>query len=158
MRPTGTWRSWLGSVLGTHGARDRALQLSSAAAVAAAVIVAVLLNVLGARHFRRWDWTAAGLYSLSPATVQTLRSLGEHPTPVQIHVLTGAADPLTVSLRHLLSAYRAESTRLDVEFIDPDRRPAEFLAIQQRYGIVAGKTEDGDLVTDASIIVACGTK
>jgi hypothetical protein len=135
--------------------RDRALQLSSAAAVAAAVVVAVLVNMLGARHFRRWDWTAAGLYTLSPATVQTLRSLSE---PLEIHVLTGAADPLTVSLRHLLSAYRAESGRLEVAFLDPDRHPAELLAVQRRYGIVAGKTEDGEVMTDASVIVARGER
>ena len=155
MRPAARWAAWWRGRLAERGARDRALQLSSAIAVAAAVVVAVLLNVLGARHYRRWDWTSAGLYTLSPATVQTLHALR---APVEIHVLTGATDPLTLSLRHLLGAYGGESTELRVEFVDPDRHAAEFLAIEQRYGIVAGKTEDGQVVTDASVVVASGAR
>ena len=27
-----------------------------------------------------------------------------------------------------------------MQYTDPDRRPAEFLAVQQRYGVVAGKS------------------
>jgi hypothetical protein len=43
-----------------------------------------------------------------------------------------------------------------VKITDPDRSPAEFLAVQQRFGVQAGKTEDGRIVTDAPIIVARG--
>ncbi len=131
----------------------RALRLSSALGVAAAVVLAVLVNIVSARHFRRWDWTADRLYSLSPATVQTLRSLGE---PVQVHVLLSSADPLTLSLRHLLEAYRGETTELQVRFTDPDRQRAELLALEQRYGIAAGRTEAGRIAADAAVIVARG--
>jgi hypothetical protein len=47
---------------------------------------------------------------------------------------------------------------LDPRLVDPDRSPAEFLAMQNKYGIVAGKTDDGRVVTDASIVVAQGDK
>lgn len=132
-----------------------ATKISASAGIIAAMVLSVLLNVYVARHYRRWDWTRGGLYTLSDATVQTLRSLEE---PVRVYVLLTADDPLTLSVRHLLDAYRAETTRLEVEYTDPDRHPAEFLALQQRYQIVAGKTEDGRIVTDASIIVARGDR
>lgn len=130
-------------------------KLSSSAGIIAAMVLAVLVNVLVARHYRRWDWTRGGLYTLSDATAQTLRGLEE---PIRIYVLLPADDPLTLSVRHLLQAYRAETTRLEVDYTDPDQHPAEFLAVQQRYGIVAGKTDDGRIVTDASIIVARGDR
>jgi hypothetical protein len=119
------------------------------------MVLAVLVNVLVARHYRRWDWTRGGLYTLSDATAQTLRGLEE---PIRIYVLLSSDDPLRLSVRHLLEAYRGETTRLEVDYTDPDQHPAEFLAVQQRYGIVAGKTDDGRIVTDASIIVARGDR
>ncbi|HVY48181.1 MAG TPA: Gldg family protein, partial [Minicystis sp.] len=128
-------------------------KLSSSAGVVAAVFLAVLLNVLAARHFKRWDWTKGGLYTLSDATLSTLRGVEE---PIQVYVLLSSGDPLSVAVEHLLDAYRAESSRIEVLPTDPDRHPAEFLAIQQRYGVVAGKTEDGRIVTDAEIIVVRG--
>ena len=52
-------------------------QLSKLVGIIAAMIVVVLLNVLAARRYTRWDWTSNKRYSLSPATVQTLRDLPE---------------------------------------------------------------------------------
>ncbi|XYI01184.1 GldG family protein [Sorangium sp. So ce1128] len=130
-------------------------KLSASVGIIAAMVLAVLVNLLVARHYRRWDWTQGGLYTLSDATVSTLRALEE---PIRVYVLLSEGDPLTLSVRHLLDAYRAETSRIEVEVTDPDRRPAEFLAVQQRYGVVAGKTEDGRIVTDAAIIVARGDR
>ena len=119
--------------------------------VSASVIVAVLLNVLAARHYLRWDFTRDQLYTLSPATLQTLHDL---PERVQIEVLLSKDDPLAGSLQFLLRAYLAETNRLDVHSTDPDRQPAEFLAIQQKYGIEAGKTDEGQIVTDAVVVMS----
>ena len=57
--------------------------------------------------------------------------------------LLSSSDPLANSVNFLLSAYQAETDKLDVRYADPDRHPAEFLALQQKYGIEAGRTEDG---------------
>jgi hypothetical protein len=117
------------------------------------MVLAVLVNILVARHYKRWDWTRGGLYTLSDATVETLHALAD---PVRVYVLLPAGDPLTLSVEYLLASYRGETTKLVVEFTDPDRHPADFVAVQQRFGIVAGKTEDGKIVTDAAIVVARG--
>ena len=135
--------------------RGRGFHVAAAIGVFAAALVAVLANVLAARHYRRWDWTSRGLYTLSPVTQQTLHALEE---PVSIHVLLSNADPLTLSLRHLLEAYRAESQRLDVHFVDPDTDTAEFIALQNRYDLAASRSGAGRVVTDAAVIVARGER
>ncbi|MCC6525053.1 MAG: Gldg family protein [Polyangiaceae bacterium] len=128
---------------------------SAALGLFAAVAVAVLANVWSARHYRRWDWTTSGLYTLSPLTVQTLHALEE---PVSVYVLLSAADPLSLSVRHLLEAYRAESSRLTVEHVDPDKDAAAFIALQNRYHVAAARIQGGRVVADAALIVARGER
>ena len=136
-------------------ANDRTSKIVSSAGVVAAMLLAVLVNVIVARHYKRWDVTRGGLYTLSDPTLETLHGLHD---PVKIYVLLPSASPLTISLSHLLESYRAETTKLEVELADPDKKPAEFLSIQQRYGVLVGKTDEGEVVTDASVIVVRGDK
>jgi gliding motility-associatede transport system auxiliary component len=131
------------------------LRASAAIGLVAATAVALLGNVLVARHYRRYDWTSSGLYTLSEPTKQTLHALAE---PVEVNVLLSSDDPLLVSVRHLLAAYRAESERVQVRYLDPYKRPAEFLEFQQKYNLVAGRTEDGRVVADASLVVVKGER
>jgi hypothetical protein len=137
----------------TPRSTEAAVKVSTAIGIVAAMVIAVLVNVVVARHYARWDWTRGGLYTLSDATVETLHGLSE---PIVIHVLLSTDDPLELSVRQLLSAYQAETDKLEVRTTDPDRAPAEFLAVQQKYGIVAGRTEDGRIVTDAAIVIVKG--
>jgi hypothetical protein len=128
---------------------------SAAIGLVAGCVFAVLANVAAARSYKRWDVTSSQLYSLSTATKTTLHDLGE---PVTLTVLLSASDPLSVSLHHLLVAYQAESPRLVVRTIDPDRNPAEFLAFQKQHGILAGQTQDGHVIADATLVVTRGDK
>ncbi|HMR07211.1 MAG TPA: GldG family protein, partial [Polyangiaceae bacterium] len=141
--------------MATARSRGRALSVLSAAGVIAATLLGISANVLVSRFYKRWDVTSRGLYTLSDATVDTLRGLGD---PVEVIVFLSASDPLTVSVRHMLTAYGAETDKLRPRYVDPDRNPAEFLALQQKFGIVAGKTDDGRVVTDASIVVSRGSR
>jgi hypothetical protein len=137
------------------GEKTLLLSISGMVAVAAAVVLAVLVNILSARHYRRWDFTDDGLYTISRVTEQTLKTL---PDEVTIHILLAQNDPLALTLRHLLEAYQAIGPKLTVEFVDPDRDPAGFIAVQQKYGIAAGRSEDGKIITDASVIIARGER
>ena len=139
----------------SRAATSAITKLMASAGIVAAMLLAVLVNVYVARHYKRWDWTKGGLYTLSDATLQTLHTLEE---PVQIYVLLSSGDPLTISVRHLLEAYQSETTRIDVKFTDPDRDIAAFLAVQQRFSIVPGRTEDGRIVTDAVIVIVARDK
>ncbi|APR79735.1 Mucin 2 precursor [Minicystis rosea] len=131
-----------------------ATKISASVGIVAAMVLATLINVFVGRHFRRWDWTRGGLYTLSDATTATLHSIQE---PIRIYVLLPGGDALTLSVQHLLEGYRAETSQLAVEYIDPDRRPADFLAVVQRYGIDVER-EEGRVVPSAAAIVVRGDR
>ncbi len=122
---------------------------------AAGALLLVNVNVLGARWYKRWDFTSDKLYSLSQPTRELLSGLQQ---PVDVSVLLSKGDPLLVSVRHMLEAYGAVTHQLRVKYVDPDRSPAEFLALQQKYQILAGKADDGRIITDAVIVMAQGAK
>lgn len=128
---------------------------SSALGLTAAFALAVLGNVVVARNYKRWDLTSNKMYSLSSATKETLHGLQE---TVQINVLVTESDPLQVSIRHILESYRSETTRLDIRYIDPDRKPAEFLEFKQKYNLQVGRTEEGRVVADAILVVVKGDR
>ena len=123
--------------------------------IVAAIVLAVVVNVLVARHYTRWDWTASKRYSLTPATITTLHDLEE---PVDLWVLMGPADPLEQSVKQLLVAYQAETTRLRIRYVDPDRDTAALEDVRKKFKIDTGRTEDGHVVTDAIMVAARGEK
>ncbi|HXN34430.1 MAG TPA: GldG family protein, partial [Polyangiaceae bacterium] len=123
--------------------------------VIAAIVLAGIVNVIGARHFTRWDWTASKRWSLSPATLETLQSLGQR---VDVWAIAGANDPLEQSLKQLLVSYKAHSSEVQVHWIDPDRDTVQLVDLQRRFGLEAGRTEDGRVAADAIVIVASGDK
>lgn len=126
-------------------------QASQLVGVVALMVVVVLLNVLVARRYTRWDWTANKRYSLSPATVQTLHDL---PDKVEVWVLLGGSDPLEQSVKQLLVAYQGETTKLDVHYVDPDRDAIALEDLRKRFKIETGRAEAGHVVTDAVVVVA----
>jgi hypothetical protein len=123
--------------------------------VAAGALLLLNLNVAGARWYKRWDLTTDKLYTLSEPTRELLHGLTR---PIDVSVLLSKTDPLELSVRHMLDAYGAETAQLKVHYVDPDRSPAQFLAVQQKYQILAGKADDGRVITDAVIVIADGDK
>ena len=127
----------------------------SLAGVVAAMLLGLVLNVLGARHYKRWDWTTSQRYSLTPATLTTLHDL---PDTVELWVMLGSQDPLAQSVKQLLVSYAAETTKLDVHWVDPDRDRVALEDVRRRFRIQAGVTEEGHVATDAIMVVARGEK
>jgi hypothetical protein len=130
-------------------------QLSAVIGLVAAAFIAVVVNVVGARHYWRWDWTRDKLYTLSPATEITLHDL---PDTVEVWVLLGSNDPLILSVKQLLVSYAAETPKLDVHYVDPDKDAILLLDVRRRFKIEATRAEDGRVVTDASIVFARGDR
>jgi len=138
-----------------RGGVSRSFRAFAALGVLAAALLAVNLNVLVARWYKRWDLTADRLYTLSPATLKILHGLDQ---PLSVTVLLSRADPLSVSVRQMLVQYRAESAKLRSQFVDPDQNPAEFQVLQKDLGLLTGRAEDGRVVTDASLVITRGTR
>lgn len=123
--------------------------------IAAAVTVAVLVNVMAARHYTRADWTSGKLYTLTQPTLETLHTLDE---PVHLWVLLGGGDPMEQSLRHLIASYTAETTKLEVHYIDPDKDALALQDVRKRFKVEAAPAPDGRMVADAIVIVARGDR
>ncbi|MBX3189216.1 MAG: GldG family protein [Labilithrix sp.] len=132
-----------------------ASQASTLIGLVAAMAVVVLLNVVASRRYTRWDWTTDKRYTLSPATVQTLRDL---PETIQVWVLLGPQDPIEQSVKQLLVAYQAETTKLDIHYVDPDRDTVALEDVRKRFKIETGRTEEGHVVADAIVVVARGDR
>ncbi|MDB4946780.1 MAG: Mucin 2 precursor [Labilithrix sp.] len=130
-------------------------QLGQLVGIVAAMAVVVLLNVLAARRFTRWDATANKRYTLSTATIQTLHDL---PQTTEIWVLLGSADPLEQGVKQLLVAYQAETTKLEIHYVDPERDLLALEDVKKRFKIETGRTDDGHVAADAVVVVARGER
>ena len=94
--------------------------------------ILVAVNYLSNRQNKRWDLTANRQYSLSDQTVKLLKGLN---APVKFLVFDRAQD--LERFRARLNEYEYQSTQVDVEFIDADRRPVQAKEYEiQNYGTV----------------------
>jgi hypothetical protein len=121
----------------------------SVVGILAFALLFVCANVLVSRFYQRWDFTSSGLYTLSEATDDVLARLEQ---PVDVLVLLSEAEPLTLRLRHLLDAYAGKNPDVRARFIDPDRSPGEFLALQQKYGLLDATGAGDTGRTEPSVI------
>ena len=124
----------------------RRLRLFSATGVLAAALIAVTVNVLITRFYKRWDWTTEGMYTLSAATVETLHKLDR---PIEVVVFLSRSDPLQVSVRQMLVSYGAETRHLKVRHVDPDSNPVEYLALQKEYSLDVREQTSGGRIAVA---------
>src|SRR5580700_219422 len=144
-----------GEKTGARLGPDGGGQIVSLVGIVAAMVLAVIVNVIVARHYKRWDWTRSQRYTLSAATLSTLHDLQE---PVDLWLLMGSADPLEQGVKQTLVAYQAETDKLHLHLIDPDRDTAALEDVRKRFKIETGRTEDGHVVTDAVMVASKGDK
>ncbi len=141
----------------------RSARLGSLAIGSVLLVLAILvgINYIASRQTRRWDLTANKVFSLSD---QTRKILGTLDAPVQVRVFARSDE--FGRFRDRLAEYASASTRVSVDYIDPDQKPAIATQYQvQSYGTVVfefkGRTEravgDGEQeLTNALIKVVQG--
>jgi len=111
-----------------------------AAGVAALILVISLVfmaNWLGARHYKRWDWTTSKLYTLSEKSIDLVRGLD---TEVRVVVFMVPSSPLFDQAQELLERYAAVSDKIVLEYIDPEREPLKTKALAEQFGITMADT------------------
>ncbi len=113
----------------------RATRLGTHSVLTALLVLGILiiLNFLSARHSKRWDFSETQHFTLAPQTHRVLRGLTRD---VKITVFSQERSPALATYRDLLDSYRAESSRITVEFVDPERRPG----VARQYGITRTDT------------------
>jgi ABC-type uncharacterized transport system involved in gliding motility auxiliary subunit len=98
-------------------------------AVASILVVLGILaaiNYLAERHNKRWDLTAASQYTLSDQTKKVLQGLDK---PVRATVFARTED--FERFRTRLDQYQYHSKQLQVEYVDPEKRPALAEKLQE---------------------------
>lgn len=119
------------------------------------VAIVVMLNYLAARHYERLDWTQDRVFTLSDRTLAELRGL---PREVTVYLFLSSAEPRFGEVEELLDRYDAASERLVVEQVDPDRDPARFRTLAQRFGVAAVASDAGGTMADVAAVVVAGER
>ena len=124
----GQWRE-IAAFFQRRNARYGAL---AGASVLIVLGILIAVNYLSTRQNKRWDLTENRQYSLSEQTVKLLTGLN---APVKFLVFDQAQS--LERFRPRLSEYEYQSSQVDVEYIDADRRPVQAKEYEiQTYGTV----------------------
>lgn len=159
--PSGKTRAPAPAPSGTRAALDataqRRLEGRANVIVASLLVlaIAIMANYLAFRHYRRWDWTSEGAFTLSPRTVEVVRTL---ETDVDVYLVMSSAEPNYQDLRELLDRYRAESQHLVLHYVDPDREPAEYELLRERFHLGNAMLADGSVGADVAVILTSGER
>ncbi|MEW5877888.1 MAG: GldG family protein [Acidobacteriota bacterium] len=119
--------------------RKEKVFFASTLVIGAVLVLALvgMVNWLSYRHYFRWDWTRAKVYSLSEKTINVLKGVKE---PVRVVVFMTGTTPLFDQVKELLGRYQAACPKLAVEFIDPDRDPLRTRQLAQEFGVSMANT------------------
>jgi ABC-type uncharacterized transport system involved in gliding motility auxiliary subunit len=120
-------------------AATASLRSTYRATVGAAILIGLgillLVNYIGSKRYRRFDWTGSGLYTLSEKTENVLKGL---KTPVTATVFMTEGSPLFRETQEILGRYKAKTPLLTVETLDPTRNRARAEALVKEFGVRGG--------------------
>ena len=105
-------------VLGFFGSRSGKLGTNTAILSVAVIAILAVVNFLGYRHPKRFDWTAEKLYTLSDQTQKVVTALKKDVRVIHFNKNKGA-DPL----RDFVADYSHLNRRLAYESVDPQEHP-----------------------------------
>ncbi len=120
--------------------KGRSAKYGTMSLVSVVVFVGILIaiNYLSTRQNKRWDFTANQVYSLSDQTIKVLKEL---PEPVKFTVYDQPAR--FDGFRNRLDEFQYHSSKVQTEYVDPDREPARAKAAQvAAYGTVVVEYKD----------------
>jgi len=119
------------------------------------LVIAIVsgLNFIGHRHPKRFDLTSGGQYTLAPQTSKVIKNL-EQDVEIKAFFSGGDHGPL----KTLLTEYRALSSHIQFEFIDPDRQPDIARSYEvEVYGTIANPLT-GETLKYGTVIISCGDR
>ncbi len=129
--------------------------LGAPAAMILALVLCAIVNLLSARHYRRYDWTRGQLFTLSGRSQQVARDVH---SDIEIVVLLGRGEPQWRESVELLERYRALNPRINVRSIDPDRQSAQFVAFAQRQSIRLTRSAQSEVGAESGIVLVRGDR
>ena len=141
--------------LGSGSERRVMQRIAASVSSIALVAILVMVNYLAFRHYKRFDWTSQGIFTLSPKSQKILRELDQS---VDVYVFLSRGESGFLTTDELLKRYSAASQNVKLHYVDPDREASQFKLLAQRFGIAAGVLESGEARADVAAVVALGDK
>ncbi len=135
--------------------RPQAVDGWTLAGTALIAVLVVLVNYISARRYERFDLTRDQVFTLSE---RTLHVLGELDKPVELYVFMSSGEQAFADLRELIERYRAKSDKISVEFVDPDREPARFKLMTEKFGVRTALQEGGHTEAELALLAVSGDK
>lgn len=110
------------------GMRQTKYGTNTAVAILALLGILILANFIAKKENIRWDLTKSKKYTLSDQTKNVLDRLDQD---IKVTLFYQTDNPEKANAENLLNEYKEINNRIQAEFIDPDKNPAEA----NRYGI-----------------------
>jgi ABC-2 type transport system permease protein len=102
------------------------------------LFLAMMVNALAFRHYKRWDFSRDQKYALSDKTKRFLDSV---KGKMRITVFFGPDTPISTDVQNLLIEYQyAGRGKIDVENIDPKRNFSRAKELFEKYKVVSDES------------------
>jgi len=130
-------------------------RITASASTLLLIAILGMVNYLAFRHYKRFDWTTQGIFTLSPKSKTVLRELEKD---LDVYVFLSRGESGFLATDELLKRYAAASQHIHLHYVDPDREASQFKLLAQRFGVAAGVVESGEARADVAAVVALGDK
>ncbi len=112
--------------------------LNVAVQVGLVLFLAIMINSLGLKHYRRWDFSRDQKYALSDKTKRFLISF---KGKMRVTVFFSPSTAITGDVQSLLTEYQyAAKGKIDVEDIDPQRNLSRAKELFEKYKVVSDES------------------
>ena len=112
--------------------------LNVLAQVLLVLFLVAMINSLGFRHYKRWDFSRNQKYALSDMTKRFLQTI---KGKVRMTVFFSPNTPITADVQNLLTEYQyAAKGRVDIENVDPERNLSRAKELFDKYKVVSDES------------------
>jgi hypothetical protein len=102
------------------------------------LFLVTMLNSLGFKHYKRWDFSRDQKYALSDKTKRFLDTI---KGKVRITIFFSQNTPITADVQNLLTEYQyAAKGKIDIENIDPERSLSRAKEVFDKYKVVSDES------------------
>src|SRR6266702_6115547 len=102
------------------------------------LFLATMVNSLGFKHYKRWDFSRDQKYALSDKTKRFLDTI---KGKMRVTVFFSPNTPITGDVQNLLTEYQyAAKGKIDIENIDPERNLSRAKEMFDKYKVVSDES------------------
>jgi len=102
------------------------------------LFLAVMVNSIAFKHYKRWDFSRDQKYALSDKTERFLKTL---KGKVRITIFFSPNTPIAADVQNLLTEYQyAGNGKIDIEHIDPERNLSRAKELFDKYKVVSDES------------------